>query len=315
MLRAGTVLFVVNPTSGGGKAARWVGRVADVFRQAGWQTDCVLTRRAGEGLEAARSCAETGTVVLAFGGDGTVNEVLNGADLARCILGVIPAGTGNVLAKELGVLWHPVRAARQLLAGRVTRLDMGECNGRRFLCVFGAGVDAAVVRQVHQCRGRAMSQWRYVPHAIAHALWPERWSVDVSLEGKPFARHVQQVVVGNSHSYGGPIEMTPAASANDGLFDVMCTRFCGPVDLVGKAACSFLRRLDMARGVRYGRGRQVLVTAASGDVPYEVDGEAAGSLPAAVEIRPAAVRLLVPASFRPVARQLPDERICENAFL
>jgi YegS/Rv2252/BmrU family lipid kinase len=237
-------------------------------------------------------------LLASFGGDGTFNELLNGADLARSTLALIPGGTGNVLAKELGLSRHPVRAAEQVATGRPVAMDVGVCNGRRFISMFGAGLDAWVVDMVNRRRGRRMSHWHYVPHVARGMLSREGWRIEVTVDGREFASGVGQVVIGNTHSYGGPIEMTPAASAHDGLLDVMCARLDGLAEAVGVAVCALLRALHLSSGVQYSRGCSFGVRAPSAPVPYQVDGEAAGFLPAAIEVLPGAARILAPAAYR-----------------
>ncbi|MHC4787663.1 MAG: diacylglycerol/lipid kinase family protein, partial [Planctomycetota bacterium] len=291
------VLVIANPTSGGGIAARRVDDVTAALRAEGLSVDAFLTRGPGDAKDAAADASGEGTLLVAFGGDGTVNEVLNGADLARCVLAVIPAGTGNVLAKELGVSGRPLEAVWQLARGRCVDLDVGLCNGRRFICMFGAGVDAWVVRVVHERRGRGLSQWHYVPHVAWGLLQPSPWRIRAEVDGRPFARGLDQLTVGNTHSYGGPLELTPAADPADGLLDVMGARKSTAPDIVALTLCGLLRTLHRSRRATYGRGRRVAVTASGRDVPYQLDGEAAGCLPAELSIEPRAARLLAPAGF------------------
>ncbi|MHC4591585.1 MAG: diacylglycerol/lipid kinase family protein [Planctomycetota bacterium] len=298
------VLLIANPTSGGGKAGRWFDRVATEFRAAGHEVESILTRRAGEGREAAASQALSNALIVAFGGDGTVNEVLNGADLGRCALAVVPAGTGNVLAKELGMSRRPLKAVRQILAGGLVTLDVGVCNGRRFACMFGAGLDASVVKLVHERRGHGLSQWHYVPHVVGSLLRPVSYGIEVQVDGEAFAQGVDQVAVGNTHSYGGPMELTPAAAANDGLFDVVGIRTGNLLDVLGVTARGFLRTLHHSRRVQYRRGSRVVVSSRSRDVPCQVDGEAAGVLPAEVTIQPGLARVVAPPGFHTVERPL-----------
>lgn len=295
------VLLVANPISGGGRAARWLERVATAFREAGREVETVLTQRAGDAREAAGACRHANALVVAFGGDGTFNEILNGADLNRCALAIIPAGAGNVLAKELRVSWRPAQAVRQLLNGRLVRLDVGVCNDRRFISVFGAGIDAWVVHLVHQHRRRLMTQLHYVPHLARYMLTGPQWEITVEVDGRAFGQAAEQVSVGNTQSYGGPIRMTPAAVPTDGLLDVMWLRRRGPVDIIPLVACTLLRTLHLSPYARYGRGRRVVLKAPGQRVPCEVDGDAAGFLPVEIDIRPGAARLLVPACFRPAS--------------
>jgi len=296
----GDVLLVANPISGSGVVARWLDAVADGLRALGLTVQVVKTRGPGDARGAARDFA--GGVILSFGGDGTFNEVLNGADLDRCVLGIMPAGTGNVLAKELGLRGKPLANLRAMAEGKVVNLDLGVCNGRRFISVFGAGLDAHIVRLVHEARSGHLTQFHYVPVALQYAVRPQRWEMDVWVDGKPFISGVDVVCVGNSHSYGGPIEMTPAASPADGLLDVMATRAAHVGEAWQPLLATFLRSLHASGSAAYSRGRCVRVTSSRCDVPWEVDGDVGGELPADVHCEPQRVRLLAPAAFRPAAK-------------
>ncbi len=296
------VLLVANPHSGGGRAARKAESVAAALREHGACVEMVRTRGPGDGRQTAGEIDGDHCLVLAVGGDGTFNEILNGADLERCTLGIVPAGTGNVLAKELGMAWDVGRAVKQLCTGGPARLDVGRCNGRRFISVFGAGVDGDIVRRLHAERGDWLTQANYVPYMVDEALQPRRWHMRVEADGRDLASDVDQVAVGNAHSYGGPIEMTPAAVPTDGLLDVMCARLASPVERMSLAACMALRCVHLSPMVSYKRARQVRVTGEAEEVPYEIDGEAAGFLPASIDVDPAAVRVLAPSSYQPIRR-------------
>ncbi len=260
------------------------------------------TARAGDARRAAREF--TGGAILSFGGDGTFNEVLNGADLDRCILGVIPAGAGNVLAKEIGLPLDPLAAFRLLAEGMVARFDLGLCNARRFICMFGAGFDAHVVRVIHQSRRGHLTQLHYFPVIARQFLRPLRWQISAMVDGEPFASEVNLFCVGNTHSYGGPVEMTPVACPTDGAFDVMAARIRTIDEMCEATVAALLRGLHLCGGVRYARGRRVQVSSPRKDVPWEVDGDFGGFLPAEIRCEPGRVRLITPTSFRPRRRVL-----------
>jgi diacylglycerol kinase (ATP) len=302
MPRFERAILVANPTSGLGKTGRWIQRVADALREGLPDVRVVMTRRAGD-ARAAAADAGRGALVVTFGGDGTLNETLNGADLAATTLAVIPAGTGNVFAKELGMSRHPAAAARQILHGKAVRLDSGLCNGRRFLCMFGAGIDGRAVERVHSRRGAVMTQLHYVPHVVRSTLEAPRTSISVHVDGRPFVDGACQVSVGNTHSYGGLLELTPAAAPDDGLLDIMCIPARDPFTLAGAVVLSLMRALHLTGSVQYRRGGHVEVRSAEPAVPYELDGEAAGTLPARIEIDPASVTVIAPRAFHPVRKR------------
>jgi diacylglycerol kinase (ATP) len=299
------VVLTGNPTSGRRKVRRWFDRVLEEFRAAGCEVEGSVTRKAGDSRAAAAGVSEDRTLVVAFGGDGTVNDVLNGAALDRTVLAVIPAGTGNVMAKELRMAGHPIEAVRQILAGRPVRLDVGVCNGRRFACMFGAGLDAAIVRQIHRARGSGLTQWHYLPFILRVALRESPWHIDVEVDGRPAAAGVGQVVVGNTRSYGGPIEMTPAASPADGRLDVMCLRRRGVIHSLRLAASMFLRSVHREGDVSYGRASRVRVAAREEGMAFQVDGEDAGNLPADIEVHPAAATFIAPPMFSALRQPRP----------
>lgn len=292
------VVLTGNPNSGWGKARRWFDRVAQALRDAGCEVAADMSRRPAE-VVAAHAQDAGAVLIVGFGGDGTFNEMLNEADLERVTLGLIPAGTGNVLAQEVGMSKTPMRAVEQIIGGRVVRLDVGVCNGRRFCCMVGAGIDGWVIRSIHERRTGRLTQFHYLPHIARLAARPQHWQIAVELDGREIGTDLDQVVVGSAHSYGGPIEATPAAGATSGALDVLGVRRSGLLELAGLSPLWFLKAAHRSRSVLYARGSRVRVESPLDDVPYQLDGEPAGTLPAEISIEPGALPMLVPAAYRP----------------
>jgi len=294
----GELLLVVNPISGSGKAVQCLDQVTGALRDRGITPEVFRTTGPGDAERAARQWDVGRGTILAFGGDGTFNEVLNGADLERCTLGVIPAGAGNVMGKEIGISWEPRRAVEQLLEGKRVALDFGVCNGRRFACMVGAGFDAAVVEAVAKRRTGTMGQLNYVPTLFRISFAPHQWQVRTSIDGTQLEHEAGIVVVGNTHSYGGPVELTPAAMPNDGLLDVMATRLRGALDLISPGLATLLRSTQAPEKVTYAQGQTVKLTSKD-KVPYQMDGDFGGYLPVEISCQPGRMSLLVPRSFNP----------------
>jgi diacylglycerol kinase (ATP) len=292
----GDVLVVANPISGGGKAGRWADGVAIALKGMGLTPHVVKTGGPGEGRRAAQEFRHG--LILAFGGDGTFNEVLNGCDLDSCILGLLPAGTGNVLGKELGLLGTPFESLGLLSQGRILRFDLGVCNGRRFISVFGAGLDAQIVSDIHKNRKGRLSQLNYVPLVLREVIRPRRWEICAEADGRVFVRGASFVCIGNTHTYGGPLEMTPLASPVDGALDAMAIRARSVMDYVALCVPVHLGGLHMTQNARYGRGATFRVTSLCGEALWEVDGDVGGTLPAEVRCEAGRVRLLVPPGYR-----------------
>jgi len=295
------VLVVANPISGLGKAGRWLDWVVRKLRRSAKRVEVMRTGQAGDGHAAASELRTGANLIVSFGGDGTFNEVLNGADLELCTLAVIPAGAGNVLGFELGMSTYPQKAVRQILEGREERFDLAICNGRRFVSMFGAGLDARAVELAHEKRRGFMTHMHYALPILRGTIECAGYGIKVRLDGRPLGSGLGQVVVGNTHSYGGRIELTPAASPQDGLLDVMCVK-AEFARMFGGFPHTMFRTVHNWRGITYARGRRVEIQATASEVPFELDGEAAGHLPAVVEILPRAVRLRAPRTFCPIQR-------------
>jgi YegS/Rv2252/BmrU family lipid kinase len=295
----GKVLLIINPISGSGKAVQCLDKVTDALKARGLQPEVFQTTAPGDAERAARDFDVDKGTVIAFGGDGTFNEVLNGAHLDSCTVGVLPAGAGNVMGKELGISWQPSRAVQQLLDGKHARLDFGICNGRRFACMVGAGFDAAVVRAVTKQRTGHMGHLSYVPTLLRVSLAPHKWQVKTKIDGSKIDHEAGIVVAGNTHSYGGPMELTPAASPTDGLLDIMATRLRSTLDLLSPGLATVLRRTQAPEKITYARGKNVKLTAEE-KVPYQMDGDFGGYLPAEISCHAGGMTVLVPQSFNSV---------------
>ena len=298
----GRVLLVGNPVSGSGAAEAWLQPIANKLRSRGASVELLRTGGPGEAREAAARCAGDADIILVMGGDGTVREVLNGAEPGQCCVGVLPTGAGNVLAGELGLSGRPDSDLERLLAGRVVNFDLGVCNGERFAAVFGAGIDAEVVRRVEQKRERHMSQLGYVPPLLRLTANLPEWNLRVSLDNGEPVDGGNVVVAGNTANYGGPVRFTPLADPRDGLFDVALTRLNSLFDLPAAALAMPLRRAHALGRMRYVRARSLTVTSTA-PVPYQLDGDFAGWLPARVRCLPGAGRLLAPPGFSAAAER------------
>jgi diacylglycerol kinase (ATP) len=291
----GRILLIANPASGRGSVSCHIEEVVQHLKGFAHDLTVVQTKAAGDAKRAAGRFS--GGLIISYGGDGTFNEILNGADLDRCTLGVIPAGTGNVLAKELGIPKDHLAALRALAGGTPREMDTGLCNGRRFACVFGAGIDAHIVRLVHKNRAFRLTQLHYVPYLVHSTLCPEQWNITARMDGKVFAEGMNILCIGNTRSYGGPISVTSGACPVDGELDILASRVGNPLDMLNPGTAALLRSLHLSGGAKYGRGVEFEITSPRPDVPWEIDGEFGGYLPARIRCQPRTMQILAPKSF------------------
>ncbi len=219
------VAMLVNPASGGGRAAGAARRAIDHLRGAGVGVAELAGRDEAEALGLARDAVARGTgALVACGGDGIVNVALQAVAGTRTPFGVIPAGTGNDHARMLGISRHdPVAAARVVRDGHARPIDLGRVTGaggdRWFGTVLAGGFDAKVSDRTNRMswpRGRL----RYNLAIVAElaALKPMEYVIE--LDGRRWETRATLVAVGNGRSYGGGMRICPSAVDDDGRFDV-----------------------------------------------------------------------------------------------
>ncbi len=295
------VKIIANPVSGRGKGALLGTAVAELLRARGCAAELSETRQAGD-ARASASQAAGFQAVAALGGDGTVNEVLNGLpDRDPPALAMIPCGTANVMAKELGIPRSPEGIARMLLEGREIPWDLAvdRVSGRKHLLFLSAGYDAHVVHVFHAARRGPIAMWQYVWWGLTSILEFEVPRIVVELDGRLVASDASWVQVSNVAAYGGPLCFTPNARPDDGRFEVLVFRGrgrSGVVRMFWRALVGWLLGVDLTLGgLDFHEARRVRLTSDDGrPVSAQVDGDPAGQLPADLEVVPGGVRVLAP---------------------
>jgi YegS/Rv2252/BmrU family lipid kinase len=298
------VLIVFNPTAGPrADLRRDMERVIDYLGERGWHVTMRTTRKPGDGTELARAAVAGGCkAVLVAGGDGTIHEVVNGLVGSDTALGVLPVGTGNVWAKEIGLPTltltqrdRLLTAARLLVDGDVRRVDLGRVGERYFLICAGVGIDATVAAQVEP-RTRTTKQLGALAYLSA-GLWIVRDFSGVRstivIDGRTVRTKVVLIVVSNIQLYGGIVKMTPEARVDDGLLDIRIFKGLGPTWVLRHLAGVFTHRHLRDPMVSHYQGRNVTIYTGE-PFPVQLDGEPVGMTPVSVEVVPRALRVLVP---------------------
>ena len=284
-------LVIVNPIAGRGSGRRVFEEVERGLREAGLSVEASVTAKAGDARDAAGR-AEGHDVAVVVGGDGTLNEVINGLE-ADVAVAHCPLGTANVLAKELRIPRDVGRFCEMVRAGRVRTLDLAAANGQRYVSLASAGFDAEVTGVVHEARSGAIRMSHYFG-PIARCLWHYSFPrLAVRIDGGEPVEAAGFVLVSNVRSYGGPLCVTPDAAPDDGQLDVCILPRGSRLSYVRALAAFFFRCQHWLSGARYYRGRRVDVTADE-RVPYQVDGDPVGWLPATFELLARKLRVVVP---------------------
>lgn len=305
------IKIIANPFSGGGRARRVAEALLERLRGQGCRVDLVETRKAGDARAGAGDVAGY-SAVGCIGGDGTVNEVVNGLpETGSPPLAMIPCGTANVMAKDLRLPRSVEGLARVLTDGREIAWDLGvdRASGRRFLLFASAGYDAHVVHLFHAARQKPVKVWSYALYNMGlYIVWGMKSiaeyavpRIEVELDGKRIASDATWVQVSNIASYGGPLVFTPRARPDDGAFEVMIQRAPRRRDVIRMfwaAILNFLFAMNYRMpDVSFHTARRVRLSSADGrPVPVQVDGDPAGRLPADFEVVPGGIRVLGPKS-------------------
>jgi diacylglycerol kinase (ATP) len=284
-------LVIVNPTAGGGRAGRLVPWLRERLEQRP-DAELRVTRRAGEGESIAADAVSGGhDRVVAVGGDGTVQEVINGL-LAGTggQLGIVPIGTGNDLARSLGLPSEPAAAWTVAMGRHTHQVDAARArNGmgeeRWFASAGGIGFDAQVAAAMAANRRWRAGRAGYVLTTLAELRRFENRPVTITLDGEPFSRSVLFVAIANGQYYGGGMKIAPGAQPHDGRLDV-----CVVADVSRLTA---LREMpNLYRGMHVRNPAVSMHTARTIRIEghartlIHLDGEPFGTLPLHVRLEP-----------------------------
>ncbi|HET6167973.1 MAG TPA: diacylglycerol kinase [Marmoricola sp.] len=287
------IALLTNPTSGKGRGGRVGSVVVPRLRDAGFDVRELVGRDADEALDLARSCVADGVGTLAvIGGDGMVHLAVQALAGSPTRLGVIPAGTGNDVARNLDLPRKDALAATDVLIGGKERtIDLARVGAKYYVTVLAAGFDAKVNERANQMTW-PKGQMRYNLATLAElrTFSPIPYVLDV--DGEEHRFDAMMVAVGNGPSFGGGLRITEGALLDDGLLDVVVIRPMSKTALVRTYPKLFKGTHVHHPEYRHYPARSVTI-AAPGVVAY-ADGERIGALPLTVEVVPGALRVLVP---------------------
>jgi diacylglycerol kinase (ATP) len=258
-----------------------------------WEIAIAATETSGHATDLARDAAKGGAaVVIACGGDGTVNEVVNGLAGGETALAVLRGGMGDVFAKEAGIPKSAEHALPLLLRGERKRFDLGMAGERYFLLMAGVGFDAEVVRSVPEAAKKRWGSTSYAWWALRRlpAYKPKRSSM--LLDDMAVNMELYWLLAGNTRSYGGILDITSEARVDDSWLDVYAFAGRGPLWLMQAAVRTGLRRLDGAQGVTFRRVRCVQIETPG--LAVQIDGEYIGETPVELSVAPASLDVLLP---------------------
>lgn len=291
-LRARRVLVIANPAAGPRRGRLAGADAASAARRAGAEAELHLTRGPGDAESAAAAAAGAFDLVLAAGGDGTVHEVANGLAGTGVPLGVAPAGTMNLLARVLRLPLDPAAAAGRLVpAFRPVAVRPGRANGRLFLLMAGAGFDAWVLRELLRATKGKIGFLDYARGALRGLRSFPFAPLDLDAVGAAPGAHT--AIVGRAPLYGGFLRPTPHARLDGGPLE-LCAIAGGPFDMALLLPRLWSGAHAGERGVTLGPAARIAARGPAG-IPFQLDGELAGTLPLEIDLADRTVVLAVPA--------------------
>jgi diacylglycerol kinase (ATP) len=287
------ILVIGNPIAGAGKAESRIRELTGALKSREHQVEIFLTRGPGDGFQRARTIGPEVERLVVVGGDGTINEVLNGLrDPSRVPLLHMAAGTANMLARDLGLPTDPGRLAELLERGGIRRIDMGIIGGRRFLLLVSTGFDAMVTEEIRKHRGKTLGYLGYARPIlrVISRYRPADLEILVDRNRKLTGTNV---MVLNVRHYGGYFVFSETALLDSGHFDVCVFHGRGIVDLIRYGIAGFLKRVSKLPDVTRLSCTRVSISSRK-PFPVEVDGDYFGTTPVDIEIKPSAVPVVVP---------------------
>ena len=287
------ILFIINPKSGRKKKICLENLVGKVLPAGVFQTQFRYTEYPGHAETIARDC--DADVVVAVGGDGTVNEVARGLAGSEKILGIVPVGSGNGLALHLGYSREPARALRQIAQMNVWRMDCGSICSKPFFCSCGVGLDAEVSAEFVKSGTRGFATYFKDTLSIYSSYKPCSYSLEIDGNG-PVQFDAFLVTVGNANQWGNNAYICPAADEADGVLDVTAILpfpvLCLPVLFVRLMSGT----LAGSRYVRTFKGKSIIVKRDS-EGPAHYDGESCSlGKVIDIEVAPSVLRVIKPSA-------------------
>jgi YegS/Rv2252/BmrU family lipid kinase len=304
-----SALLILNPKAGLRARPETLDRLLAVAAHLGWHIDVRETHARGDATRLAADAARAGLpIVLVAGGDGTLNEVVQGLAGTETAVGAIPLGTMNVWVRELGLPLEPAETLRELLLGQVRRIDLGRLNDRYFLLMAGLGFDAAAMHAVEGQPKRRFGPVAVLAAGAVMALGSRGSRLRVRADGRTFATNALLVTIGNTRLWAGADQITHHATAADGLLDVCIFPGRSLLTKLRHLVLVVIGRHDNDPEVEYFQVRELHV-AARPALQVQLDGEPVGTTPIRVEVVPGALRVLAGTGLAPALADARREQI------
>ena len=305
-------VFILNPAAHNVPQRQQLAEADGWLHDHGWATTWKETHAPGAAIAFAAEAADRRVpLVIAVGGDGTVNEVANGLAGSETVMGTIPAGTSNIWAREIGFSRKPLAAVQAIATGDRRQIDLGRTGDRYFVLFAGFGIDAAVTKTVPLGIKAKVGAAAYAISAARQAFAWRPTPMTIRIDGVERKLDVLQAFAGNTRLYAGITKIASAAIADDGKLDFCVYVGTGKPDILMHAARTFFQVHRRSDKVLYRRATK-LEFDTDHPLPAQVDGDPIEPPPREVYVVPDALWVATPAGFtspmlsRPAHRDEPN---------
>lgn len=301
--RAKTIRVLMNPLSGKGMAKEAVSEIKEAFAKymPDVKLEILFSRSQGDLAALARkSVEEKCEVVCAAGGDGAVNEVVQGLAGSLVALGIIPLGTGNAFAQEMNIPHNIDGAVDVLASGKVHRVDLGKVGERYFLWLAGIGADALVAQELTPEMKDTLGVFSYFVFAMKHVKKIPFFDVKIISGGREIKSRALCVIAGNATSYDGKLQIKSTDSLDDGYLDVCVAEKVTTLGILRQILFFMAGRREYYRdieyfGVKYFKAKRIRVETTPA-VYVHTDGEVVGQTPVECVIIPKMLSVILPSA-------------------
>lgn len=265
------IFLIINQYAGHKEGAKAVKFVIPYLNQKGHLVEYSFTNHPGHAIELAQKASADGfDLVVAVGGDGTVNEVAQGLIGSDTPMGIIPMGSGNGLARELKISMDMNKSTRTLVEGENLQLDVCKLNDQRFLCTSGIGFDAMIAYKMSKSATRGFL--KYVQLVIQESIFYKPLEVKIKIDGVAIEKPVFLITFANASQFGNNAYIAPAASMTDGLIDVVVVRKFAKIWMPVFAIALFTKLIPKLPFVDCYKAKQIELQLAN-TPHYHFDGE------------------------------------------
>lgn len=289
-------LFIINPIAGKGSSVKLIPEIRKLFEGRKEEYVIEVTERPGHATEiAAKHASSDNLRVYSVGGDGTLNEIVNGMAGSSCSLAVIPAGSGNDFSRSLEEGDDAAEVLRKTVDGVEKRIDLASVNGKYFINIASVGFDAEVVHNTEAFKKLPLitGSFAYILGILSTILRYKNNYISLNIDGTTLETAVLLVAVANGRYYGGGMLAAPEAIVDDGLFDICIVKRMKRPKVLTLFPEFMKGRHASIEEVSFRRGKRVEISSAN-ELLLNIDGEIVKTKKAVFEIIPRGISVTVP---------------------